>query len=67
MKSTHRLTKAQKTELGDALQKLDMDAKCKIYHEAEQGIENGTWELTASEYVYDQLFINAKSPIYIGV
>lgn len=66
MKSTHRLTKEQKQKLGDALQNLDMTTKCKVYHEAEHAIEAKMWELTASEYVYDQLFINAGSPIYIG-
>ena len=62
----NRLNKKQKDQLSVALKNLDMTAKCKAYHEAEEAVANGSYPYTSSEYLYDQLFINTSSTIYIG-
>lgn len=66
MSKYSRLDEQQKLKLSMELQKLDTPTKCKVYHEAEEAIRQGTWSYTSSEYVYDQLFLNENSPVFVG-
>lgn len=63
---TRRLDKDQKELLSRALKSLDDVTKCNAWHEAEEAVRTGAYPCTPSEYMYDQFFINTKSPIYVG-
>lgn len=61
-----RLTDPQRARLKEALRKLDIKAKCELYHNAETNQENKHLFFSPSEFVYDELFLNEDSPYYQG-
>lgn len=54
----------QRKELSEGLNKLTSEKRSELYGIAEQVAKNK--KITASEYVYKELYVNKKSTYYVG-
>ena len=55
----------KKKELREGLAQLTIEQRCDVYNEAEKAAQEDEL-ITSSEFVYEQLYINEKSPYFLG-